>query len=317
VFSLRKKFRQLFYGQCAILLYHRVTDIDTDPQLLAVKPENFDDHLALLKEKYHPLTIDQLTSKLIAGENLPDKSVAITFDDGYSDNYHEALPILKKNDLQALFYITTGNLDTGNEFWWDAMERILLLPPNLPPVLEINNHGERFSYDTSTNERRRNAYEQLLPILRRMRPESRSAIIDGIAGWSGNIQPRSTHRSMTFDELKRMSDSPNAVMGAHTHNHPSLAALTRDEQCREIVQSKQIVERITGSPVKHFSYPFGTWLDYNDDTISICRHENFEWVAANYPATADRKSDLFRIPRFLVRDWNVDEFNAQLINFFR
>src|SRR5689334_4536799 len=72
-----------------ILLYHRVTTLPADPQLLAVSPDNFRAHLKFLKENFPVVRFEDDWSE------VKKPAVAITFDDGYADNALEALPILE------------------------------------------------------------------------------------------------------------------------------------------------------------------------------------------------------------------------------
>ena len=314
--NIRKKYRQLFYGQCAILLYHRITNLETDPQSLSVTPENFDDHLKHIRENYQLLTINDFFSHLSAGKNLPKQSVIVTFDDGYADNLLEALPVLERNNAQALFYIATGNLNTSNEFWWDEVERHLLLPGKLPDSLQLIIGNSEMVFSTNTTSDKKSTYEKLLPLLRTMTPEESKNTVFQIFEWAGRIPPRSTHRSMTFNEIELMAQSSSVVLGAHTHSHQSLAALSNERQMSEILKSKEILEGLTGKLITHFSYPFGTKKDYNQTTIKICEELGFKWVAANFPDTADLTSSKFQLPRFLVRDWKKKKFETYLKSIF-
>lgn len=313
--NVQKKYQKVFYGNCAVLLYHRVTHLDNDPQLLAVSPVNFDAHISLLKNKYTLITVDEFQYHLEHKKKFPENAVLITFDDGYADNYLEALPVLEKHNVQALFYISTGTLNTDKEFWWDAMERIILLSAAQPSVdsFELNGNVYRLK---DLAEKRYRLYESLLPELRRMTSEKRDEKIAMLASLFKSEQGRGTHRAMTFDELKKMQGSKSAVIGAHTHLHPSLGALTYDEQFKEINTSKKIIEEVTGEKAIHFSYPFGTSRDYNNDTIKIVKQLGFKMTAANYPAMSHKHSNIFCFPRFLVRDWNGDEFEKNMKEFF-
>jgi len=82
-----------------VLMYHRVTDLGQYDQL-TVRPEVFEQQLRELKENHNVLTLsDSLQHN--------KSSVAITFDDGYLDNFQEAAPLLKKYELPALIYLTS------------------------------------------------------------------------------------------------------------------------------------------------------------------------------------------------------------------
>lgn len=308
-----KRYHQLFYGSCAALLYHRVTDLDSDPQLLSVSPSNFDLQLAYLKKNYRILHPNELLELLKSGKRIPRHSILLTFDDGYADNYLEAIPILEKHGLTALFYVCTGNIGSEREFWWDRMERIFLLDPLPDRAINITLGEKQF---TLSEGNRKDVYDELLPLLRKMDSNSRDERIQEFALLLNQLENRKTHRSMSTEELKKMAQSPAACIGAHTVGHPSLAALSKEAQMLEIKSSKEFLEELLGTQMIHFSYPFGTKQDYNDDSISICKDLGFELVAANYPYIVNRKSNALAYPRFLVRNWEVDQFKNELEAFY-
>src|SRR5437762_2090069 len=94
--KIKKEFENSFYSSCHALLYHRITKLKNDPQLLSVSPENFYEQIKFLKTKFYVLEIEEfLHIKNSRKENFPKNSFVITFDDGYADNYLEALPILE------------------------------------------------------------------------------------------------------------------------------------------------------------------------------------------------------------------------------
>ncbi len=314
--SIRKQLHSRMYGNCAVLLYHRVCNYTSDPQLLCVTPENFESHIRFLKQNYTVLDIEEWKNNILNHKKFKPNSVVITFDDGYEDNFSQALPILEKYKVQVLFYICTGNINTDKEFWWDELERLLLFDPVNKTSLKIEIKGIKREVGLNKSERE-TLYSDLLPVLRSMRPEDRNAILKDLILQTGNSSTRATHRSMTWEEVKKMSASGSTVIGAHTLNHPSLAVLSVKEQQEEIGESKRILEEKIGKPVEHFSYPFGTKLDYTDDTIRLCRELQFKIVSANYPYIAHSHSDPFQVPRFLVRDWDLPRFKSELNSFFK
>lgn len=314
--SIRKQLHSRMYGSCAVLLYHRVCNYITDPQLLCVTPENFENQIRFLKQNYSVLDIEEWKNNILNQKKFKPKSVVITFDDGYEDNFSQALPILEKYKVQALFYICAGNINTDKEFWWDELERLLLFDPVNKSPLKIDIKGKNQEVGLNKSEREK-LYSDLLPVLRSMKPEDRNAILKDLILQTGNSMTRVSHRSMSWEEVKKMSASRSAVIGAHTLNHPSLAALNLMEQKEEVGQSKSILEEKIGKPVEHFSYPFGTKLDYTDETMQLCRELKYIIVSANYPYITHSHSDPFQVPRFLVRDWDLPRFKSELTGFFK
>ncbi len=123
-----------------ILMYHRVATESSDPHLLCVSPENFEEHIKYLKQNKKIVALSKITKK-----DCDKNSVAITFDDGYLDNLTNALPILKKYDAPATIFITAGLL--GKKFPWDnqestgrCMTKEELIELSKEPLIEIGAH---------------------------------------------------------------------------------------------------------------------------------------------------------------------------------
>ncbi|MDH2429072.1 polysaccharide deacetylase family protein [Sphaerisporangium sp. TRM90804] len=113
-----------------ILMYHSVTD---DPNSatrpLAVRPSDFEAQMTYLKERgFTPLTLGDLVASLYrtGGAPAPDRPVVITFDDGYADFHHNALPVLDGLGFPATVFLTSGWLDdAGDDAAGRPLDRML------------------------------------------------------------------------------------------------------------------------------------------------------------------------------------------------
>jgi peptidoglycan/xylan/chitin deacetylase (PgdA/CDA1 family) len=124
------------------------------------------------------------------------------------------------------------------------------------------------------------------------------------------------HRSMTREEIRKLAASPWATVGAHTVTHSALSALPEERQREEIFTSKQDLERITGTEITVFSYPFGRKVDYNRTSVRLCREAGFIKAASNFPGQVHRWTDPLQLPRHLVRNWDLDTFAAEMESFW-
>ena len=115
------------------------------------------------------------------------------------------------------------------------------------------------------------------------------------------------------DEVFRLAEGGLIEVGAHTVTHPVLSALPAARQHPEIHNSKSQLENILRRPVNSFAYPYGGRSDYTRETISLVRQAGFTCACSNYSDVVRRGSDLFPLPRVLVRDWDGEEF-AQRLN---
>ena len=112
-------------GGPAILMYHRIAVPNVDPWRLSVSPERFAERVQALRERRTVLSMDAFVARLQSGD-LPHDALALTFDDGYPDNLHQAKPILEAAGVPATVFLTTGRIGTSEEFWWDELARMVL-----------------------------------------------------------------------------------------------------------------------------------------------------------------------------------------------
>ncbi len=113
-------------AQAAIILqYHHVSE--TLPAVTSVSANTFTEHLSYLKEhNFNVIPLNELISALQQGEILPDKTLAITFDDGYNNNYEQAAPILEKFGYPYTIFVNPKLIDEGMSYvmGWDKLKEL-------------------------------------------------------------------------------------------------------------------------------------------------------------------------------------------------
>ena len=190
-----------------ILMYHRIGDFQSDPWGLAVSPRHFAEHLEVLRKHCQPRPLAQ-TVKAIQHQVLPwGRTLVVTFDDGYADSLHHAAPLLDRYDVPATLFLTSGYIGGAREFWWDALERILLGPEVLPAELRLTAAGRisewslgearYYAQDVRRSDRTRFAarqgtasgrYELYRAVHRAIQPlceEERLSVLNDLSEWSG------------------------------------------------------------------------------------------------------------------------------------
>lgn len=273
-----------------VLLYHRVTALASDPQCLAVSPDRFVEHLAVIRKLGVPMTLETMVD-LAQNDALPPGAVAVTFDDGYADNLHCAAPRLADARVPATVFVSTGTIGTGREFWWDELERMLLAPG--PP-------GRRAEYD------------EMCRRLRSVSGGMRDQLLEELSQRTG--QPRElrpSHRPLRSDEVSALAQADGITVGSHTESHPSLAALSAEEQRQEIAGARRRLETLTGKSVTSFAYPFGGVDDVSACTVAIAQEEGITIACANQPDSVRHGTSAHRVPRIVVRDWTGTEFQQR------
>ncbi len=313
-----------------ILLYHRVTRLEFDPQRLSVHPENFELHLQALRSLgLEPVRLSELPAWLKSRHRNDPPAVVLTFDDGYADNLLEAEPLLMRHQIPATVFVTTGFVEHGTECWWDELERLLFSPRTKAGTLCLQTrHGERrwempapssttteWDVHQPAQQALHKAYLELAALIRLLPPPERASTLEVIRQWAGHPPPRDSHRAMTPEELKVLISGDLVEIGAHTVNHPVLSSLPRPDQQNEILESRQRLEQLTERPISTFSYPYGRIEDYSSETVRLVREAGFLCACSNFPGLANRWTDPFQYPRFVIGNWGYDPFVAHLKNF--
>lgn len=298
-----------------ILIYHRVASIDTDPQMLTVNPKNFDDQIKYLKSRFNIISLQELVKSLRNGI-IPKNAIAITFDDGYADNLYNAKPILEKYNVPATVFISPGITDTKKEFWWDQLERIFLLNNNIYKSLEMTIDGNLYFWDIKTYKDAQSIYNQLHPLLKYITSSERDNCITRLLEWAGLTEDgRESLRTLTSSEIIELAKGGLIEIGAHTMSHCTLIIESKEKQEWEIKESKAILEKIIGKEVLSFSYPYGGIDDASLESQEIVRKSGFNCGIANVQKCVDLKTDLFWIPRRLVRNWDLNYFQENIDSF--
>jgi peptidoglycan/xylan/chitin deacetylase (PgdA/CDA1 family)/SAM-dependent methyltransferase len=241
-------------GVGVVLLYHRVAKPEVDPWSIAVSPERFEAQLRVVTQKFAPVRLVEL-AQAVEQAGAARVPVAVTFDDGYADNLYAGLPALERYGVPATFFVTAGLVPAGDEFWWDALDRVLLRPGRLPSELRLTAGGQLFQWalgewstyaeqDWAAHQGwraweppptpRHAAFAALWQRLHPLPPDVIRAAVAELQAWAGPQVAPVDQRAMTVPELRRLAASSLADFGGHTVWHPSLRSLPLETQRAEI-----------------------------------------------------------------------------------
>jgi peptidoglycan/xylan/chitin deacetylase (PgdA/CDA1 family) len=280
--------------RAAILLYHRIADVDDDPLDLSVSPATFREHLAVLARDFRVVSIADLL-RLIADRHPPSRLVAITFDDGYADNLEVAAPELERRQLPSTVYLATDYVERGASFWWDELAA-LLAGPEHPAPLVVDVNGSRREWVIADGQMRVRALVGLIETLQAAPPAAIAPALETVRAWAdGAENHHRPARVLEPGDLERLTASGLVEIGAHTRHHPGLAAQSAAMARAEIQRSRRDIEEWTGRAAQTFSYPFGDW---STTTRRLAREAGFSSaVTIRSPAAVTRWSDRFALPR--------------------
>jgi len=308
-----------------ILSYHRIADPGLDPWGLRVSPENFENQLSVIRKFGAPVSLRDFVSSYQTG-NVPKNAVVITFDDGYSDNFTEALPLLKEFDIPSTIFVSSGFIGKPY-FWWDALETIFLRPNRLPRNLTLCldsgqaewNLGNAVHYTREQYEKdcisckwrgepgsRLRIYHEVYETLWLVPFRRRLEIVSEIVQWAGYDNcdfavciPLSTSQIRKFDSEDLIT------IGAHTVNHLPLDTVNGNERNDEIFDCREKLQGIISKLVDTFAYPHGK---YDHESSKLLEKYDFLCACTTEESPVNKRCNPFLLPRFAAANVGGPEF---------
>ncbi len=267
-----------------ILYYHRVND-DSDPFFPAISTSLFDREMQYLSQHYRVVAMPDLIRHLEAGP--AETVVAVTFDDGYRDNYENAFPILQRLGLPATVFLTTGTMDCDEPIWFERLAQALKRTTLEQLDLEID-IPRRFILNTVSE--RLDANNRIFGLLRDLPDSERRDWLQRILHQLG-VGDDSERRGkmLTWDQARYMS-AKGVDFGGHTVTHPFLSRLTRENARWEASECKRRIEAELQVPVECFAYPNGREQDIEPWSNDVMRDAGYRAALTtiwgmNYPST--------------------------------
>jgi peptidoglycan/xylan/chitin deacetylase (PgdA/CDA1 family) len=257
-----------------VLAYHRVlNEVDEsgfafDKELVSARRMEFDWQMAYVAQHFTVVSCQQVADAIDSGKPLPRRAIMVTFDDGFLDNYEVAFPVLRQRGIPAVFFLSTGYIDSERLFWFDWLVHVLLKTN----VREIRLDALDYTIQLGPSDAsRRLEAIKLLRRLKRVPEATRLEILDRL-NEAAQVEVQSSDRAqsspMTWDHVREMSDA-GMEFGSHTVSHPILSSISDPAALRrELEDSKATIERETGNPVIALAYPVGGRDAFNKDVAA-------------------------------------------------
>ena len=288
-----------------VLLYHRVND-EKNPISATIPVKVFRKQMEVLSRYFTVLPLEELVDRALR-RDIPPKAIAITFDDGYRDNYENAFPILKQFRLPATIFLATGAIDSNTPIWHDLVFDVFR-----KTKLDFVPFGGR-DYPLRTSIERQIAVNAYRRYLRNFNFHDWDNLIRQLIAKLELGEEKNCFgcEKLTWLEIEEMAKD-KITFGAHTVTHPILTNLVLSDAMKEIMTSKEAIERKLKSHVKLFAYPNGSREDFNDEIKQGVKDAGFLsalttiW-GSNHPCT-----DPFELRRFGIWDRNPEIFAVRL-----
>jgi len=298
-------------NKALILLYHGVTSAYyNDIKNYSGKhihKDIFAKQMKILTTKCTPVSLRELSEMLTQKQKIPQRTVAVTFDDCFQNTYYNAMPVLKQYKIPATFFITTGYVGTNRIIWTDILE--MIIADLKEKFIDFDFLDFSKQYPTETNKNKIKALLDIKSILKSIDENKKQNIMKCLVD-QHKFQPSNTttdlYSNLKWHQLKEMDSDKLFEIGGHTVNHVILSYVDLDIAKKEITDSKTILEKNLNHPVDLFSYPEGQKDHYNDNIIKILKENNFLCSPSAIWGDNAPGADLFHLKRIMAGFNHID-----------
>jgi len=285
-----------FYSEARgsrILIYHGICQQDQtrfNPIFLTHK--TFEQHLKFYKKHFNVVSLDDYYQQKFSDQKF---NICLTFDDGFANNYKYVLPLLEQYQIPATFFVTAIR-DAGCDILWNDFLGI------------ISKYGpDQISFkDESYRKGIHNKYISTktgISLVERLRSggfAEKAEMMDilyPLAPFKNNKHEKDYWQQMTTTQIKALSDSPFANIGAHGYFHNDLARIDINDVKTELIDSKRYLENIIQKPINSLAFPYGS---YTTEVVRVAKQTGYKQLLAMDFLFNDDVKDLSMHERFTV-----------------
>jgi len=284
-------------GRGAIFTLHHVRQPFLRPfhpnDLLELTPAFLDEALGTLKARgYDFIRLEELPERLASSTLQP--FACFTLDDGNRNNKTDAAPVFSRHGAPFTIFLTKGFIEATHSLWWETLEALL----NKTPAIDFGLGVE--PVPAATYDQKLSAFQRITDFVSTA-DESHAVEQLNTEARRHGIDPLAITRDLTMraDELRELAANPLISYGAHTVTHRGLARLSDAESRREIAESTEAVQAMTGKASVGFAYTYGDARSVSARERQILRELGIRIGVTTRPGviTGDMLADMTALPR--------------------
>jgi peptidoglycan/xylan/chitin deacetylase (PgdA/CDA1 family) len=257
----------------------------------------FERHMEMIARRFNAVTMDDVALFLKGAKSLPQRAVAITFDDGYKDNVRFAAPTLNRFGIPGTFYVLVDSVDRSKAPWYCLLRHAFLTArsPNWrDPATGV-------VHDLADSQAREVAFLNAAGICAKSSASAREERIqNAVRSLDPEPFPNESDLMMSWDDARTLVKSGH-IVGSHTMTHPNVAQISADDARSELSDSKLKLEKELGEPVKHFSYPHPALNpQWNESTLKITEELGYATAVTTTSGAVRADARPLAIPRTFI-----------------
>lgn len=261
-----------------------------------LRKDIFLEQMKIIKKKCKILDIHSIYFHLKNKIPFEKKSVAISFDDGFENNFSEALPILKKLKIPAIFYICPLSIEKKQMFWVDKIETLIL--NSNKEFFYLKNLNKNFYINN--DERKKKVVLKIKNICKKSSVKKKDDIIDELIkkiGKKNSFKLTGNYKIASWSQIRDAARCNLFDIGGHSLEHNILTKVKKKDLYQEIKGCVELIKKRTGIRVMHFSYPEGK---FNFNVINTLRKFKILTCPMATGYQNNKNTNVFKIKRIMV-----------------
>jgi len=293
-----------------ILNYHRVNDLNDPFTIDSVSPTDFENQMRYIARHYQIMPLSEIHDCITRRQALPGQCLAITFDDGYADNYTFAYPILQKYKLTATIFLTAGCVESRMPLWFDQVLSALKTTSRKKFACPLTEKV----FDIQTSALKLHAAHFMLHELKKADNDQRKKSVSDVLSELGVSPPQMLHNSarlLTWPQIMEMGNN-SITFGSHTMTHPILSGLPAADLDWELTASRRIIEEKLGREVYFFAYPNGKKIDFDEQVAKAVKKAGYKAAVTTEPDINTPATEHYTWGRYRPWQNQVEHFSLAL-----
>jgi peptidoglycan/xylan/chitin deacetylase (PgdA/CDA1 family) len=279
------------------------------PRLLVLNyhtatPGDLRQHLRYLQRHYRLLHLEDALEELFSPSSHKEQDrrplLAITFDDGYYDNYTHGFALARELHIPITIFLVPGYIETGDHFWWQEPDYLV----THAQVREVTIEGQKYHLNKSEEqEALKRAISARVRFVSSV--DEREAYLREVrqllmAPYAVTLEEKK-RLPMSWGEIKTMKESEWISFGGHTMHHPILTLLTDPSEAEyEVCESRTELEHHLQSPVRSFAYPVGK---FGEQIVRSVQNAGYTWAVTTIKGWNTPQSNPYLLHRLSVDPW--------------
>ncbi|HED05471.1 MAG TPA: polysaccharide deacetylase family protein [Ignavibacteria bacterium] len=250
-----------------------------------ITSDQFESHLKYYRKNFDIISISEAFYNIRNNIKPKKKTITISFDDGYKNNFNVALTLLEKYNIPTTFFVSSVCTEDMNLrcLWSDIIAALNYFYKD--KVIQLSSYDFKNLFD----KEKRVSITELFKSYTYDERERRLKELINAYDLDTKIQslPEELWKFMSPEEVIELSQSDIVEIGSHGHLHYNLGEIEVEKAKEELVKSKKLLESLLNKEVNLIAYPDGS---YNDDIKNLSKEAGYKGqLAVNYKTITDYK----------------------------